>query len=227
MNAFDVPHPTLAIAGAEERFPVRRIYCIGRNYADHVREMGNDPERTPPVFFTKPPDAVVESGSSVPYPPRTADLHHEVELVVAIGKAGTDVAAEAAGECVFGYAVGLDLTRRDLQKAAKSAGTPWDAAKGFDGSAPVSRIHRVADVGHPVAGRIWLEVNGDMRQQGDLNELIWSVPESIAELSTLFALAPGDLIFTGTPSGVGALEPGDRIRAGIDGIDEIAIEIRE
>lgn len=227
MNVFEIPQPTIAVADTDERFPVRRIYCIGRNYAAHVREMGNDPDRAPPVFFMKPADAVVADGSTVPYPSCTGDLHYEVELVVAIGKAGSDIPAGTAQDHIFGYAVGIDLTRRDLQRAAKEKGNPWDTAKGFDRSAPVSTIHTVSDIGHPAAGRIWLEVNGDMRQQADLDELIWSVPESIAELSTLFELAPGDLILTGTPSGVGALRPGDRVKGGIDGIDEIAINISQ
>lgn len=223
---FELAQPTIAVAGSEDRFPVRRIYCIGRNYGAHAREMGYDPDREPPFWFAKPADAIVASGSMIDYPPRTANLHHEIELVVAIGKAGADVAVGDALEYVYGYAVGIDLTRRDLQKEAKSQGRPWVTAKGFDQSAPVSALHTVEDVGHPASGRIWLSVNGEIRQQGDLNELIWSVAEAVAELSTLFALSPGDLIFTGTPAGVGPVIVGDQIAGSIDGIDEIKITIK-
>jgi fumarylpyruvate hydrolase len=225
MTFFEVPQPSVAVAGSEKAFAVHRIYCIGRNYAEHAREMGHDPERTPPVFFMKPADAVVPSGATIPFPSRTGNLQHEIELVVAIGESGRDIAAADALDFVFGYAVGIDLTRRDLQLAAKEARGPWDTSKGFDHSAPVSALHRAADVGHPVAGRIWLSVNGNIRQNADLNELIWSVPESIAALSTLFALQPGDLIFTGTPAGVGPIEAGDEITGGIEGIDEIRLTI--
>lgn len=222
---FELAQPTIAVAGSEDRFPVRRIYCIGRNYGAHAREMGHDPDREPPFWFAKPADAIVASGSVIDYPPRTENLHHEIELVVAIGKSGANVAVEEALDYVFGYATGIDLTRRDLQKEAKSQGRPWVTAKGFDQSAPVSALHSVADIGHPASGRIWLSVNDEIRQKGDLNELIWSVAESIAELSTLFALSPGDLIFTGTPAGVGPVVAGDQITGGIDGIDEIKITI--
>jgi fumarylpyruvate hydrolase len=223
---FELAQPAIAVANSEDRFPVRRIYCIGRNYGAHAREMGHDPDREPPFWFAKPADAIVPSGSVIDYPPRTENLHHEIELVVAIGKAGTDVAVGDALDHVYGYAVGIDLTRRDLQKEAKSLGRPWVTAKGFDQSAPVSALHTVADIGHPASGRIWLSVNDEIRQLGDLNELIWSVAEAIAELSTLFALSPGDLIFTGTPAGVGPVVAGDQITGGIDGIDEIRITIR-
>ena len=174
----------------------------------------------------KPADAVVNGAESVDYPPRTSDFHHEIELVVAIGRSGNNIASNQALGHVFGYAVGIDFTRRDLQKEAKKLGRPWDTAKGFDQSAPVSAIHPATDIGHPRAGRIWLAVNGEDRQIGDLNELIWDVAESVAELSTLFRLEPGDLIFTGTPAGVGAVKVGDRITGGIEGIDEIAITIK-
>jgi fumarylpyruvate hydrolase len=223
---FELSQPAIAVSGSEYRFPVRRIYCIGRNYGAHAREMGHDPDREPPFWFAKPADAIVASDSVINYPPRTKNLHHEIELVVAIGKAGADVTVGDALDYVSGYAVGIDLTRRDLQKEAKSLGRPWVTAKGFDQSAPVSALHTVADVGHPTSGRIWLSVNGEIRQQGDLNELIWSVAEAIAELSTLFALAPGDLIFTGTPAGVGPVVAGDQITGGINGIDEIKITIK-
>ena len=180
--------------------------------------MGMGGDRALPFFFTKPADAVMPNGSDVPYPSRTKNLHHEVELVVALGGGGSDVKADTALSLVFGYAVGNDLTRRDQQGAAKDLGRPWDTAKGFDHSAPITPIITVAKVGHPVAGRIWLEVNGKPRQQGDLSDMIWKVPEIIAELSTWFELFPGDLIFTGTPAGVGPLVPGDRVRGGVDGI---------
>lgn len=225
MNLFDVPQPSIPVAGSGQQFPVHRIYCVGRNYAAHAREMGHDPERTPPVFFMKPADAIVMSGSTLPYPSRTQNFQHEIELVVAIGEFGRDIVAADALQHVYGYAVGIDLTRRDLQLAAKEARGTWDTAKGFDQSAPVSVLHRATDIGHPVAGRIWLSVNDTIRQNADLNELIWSVPEAIAELSTFFTLLPGDLIFTGTPAGVGPIEAGDKIAGGIEGIDEISITI--
>ncbi len=202
------PRPTVAVADSALRFPVRRIFCVGRNYPEHAREMGASDLRAPPFFFTKPADAVVASGSVVPFPPRTADLHHEVELVAALG----------ADREVFGYAVGNDLTRRDVQAAAKKQGRPWDAAKGFDHSAPLTPIVPAAGIGHPARGRIWLEVNGALRQEGDIADMIWSVPEILAELSAWFDLAPGDLVFTGTPAGVGRLLPGDRVRGGVDGV---------
>jgi fumarylpyruvate hydrolase len=218
--AFSAPHaPYVDVAGPERlRFPVHRIYCVGRNYADHVREMGGDPSRTPPIFFTKPADAVVHDGADVPYPSRTGDFHHEIELVVAIGRGGRGIAVADALEHVYGYAVGNDYTRRDVQKAARDAGQPWDAAKGFDHSAAISAIQPVASVGHPASGRIWLTVNGESRQRADLAEMIWKVPDVIAELSTWWALQPGDLIYTGTPAGVGPVVPGDSVVGGIDGI---------
>jgi len=210
-----VPRPTVAVEGGGLRFPVRRIFCVGRNYPEHSREMGFT-DRAPPFFFSKPADAVMSNGSAVPYPPRTLNLHHEIELVVALGKGGRDVLVGDALELVFGYAVGNDLTRRDVQAAAKDAGRPWDTAKGFDHAAPVSPIVPAMTCGHPSSGRIWLEVNGELRQQGDLADMIWNVPEVIAELSTWFELAPGDLVFTGTPAGVGPLVAGDRVRGGVD-----------
>ncbi|MDG2376896.1 MAG: fumarylacetoacetate hydrolase family protein [Woeseiaceae bacterium] len=226
MNIFNLEQPSVPVVGSDERFPVRRIYCIGRNYDKHVAEMGYDVKRSKPFYFGKPADAVVMSGATIDYPPRTANLHHEIELVVAIGKVGSDVAVSEALEHVYGYAVGIDLTRRDLQKVAKDQGRPWETAKGFDQSAPISAIHRASRISHPTKGRIWLAVNGQIRQDAGLNELIWGVAESISELSTLFELAPGDLLFTGTPAGVGPLEPGDEVTGGIEGIDEIQIRIR-
>ncbi|MGH8131346.1 MAG: fumarylacetoacetate hydrolase family protein [Steroidobacteraceae bacterium] len=212
------PRPTVAVAGAAVRFPVRRIFCVGRNYPEHAREMGAKDVRAPPFFFTKPADAVIANGGVVPFPPRTADLHHEIELVVALCAGGRDIRPDDAPGIVFGYAVGIDLTRRDVQLSLKKQGKPWDTAKGFDHSAPISAIAPVAAIGHPSRARIWLEVNGALRQNGDIAEMIWTVPEIIAELSTWFELAPGDLIFTGTPAGVGKLNPGDRVRAGVEGV---------
>jgi fumarylpyruvate hydrolase len=200
--------PTVAVAGSALVFPVRRIFCVGRNDPEHAREMGASDVRAPPFFFTKPADAVMPSGSAVPYPSRTSDLHHEIELVVALG----------AVREIYGYAVGNDLTRRDVQAAMKKEGKPWDTAKGFDHSAPVSPIARAADIGHPGRGRIWLEVNGRLRQEGDIGDMIWRVPEIVAELATWFGLEAGDLVFTGTPAGVGPLKPGDRVRGGVDGV---------
>ena len=210
--------PSVAVAASSERFPVHRIYCVGRNYADHVREMGADPQSEPPVFFTKPADAVVANGAAVPYPPRTANFHHEIELVVAIGRGGRDIREPRALQHVFGYAAGNDLTRRDLQHAAKQRGQPWDAAKGFDWSAPIAAI-RPAALGQVSRGRIWLSVNGELRQESDVSQMLWDVAHIIAELSTLYELKPGDLIFTGTPAGVGAVKPGDRLEGGIEGLE--------
>jgi len=217
--------PALPVAGRREEFPIRRIYCVGRNYAAHAREMGADPDREPPFFFMKPADAIVPGGGKVPYPPATNDLHHEIELVAAIGVAGRDIPVDRALDFVFGYAVGLDLTRRDLQGAAKKMGRPWDLGKGFDHSAPCSAIHPASRVGHPEKGAVWLEVNDEIRQQGDLADLIWSVPETISYLSGFVGLAPGDLIFTGTPEGVGAVQVGDRLHGHVDGIDDLHVTI--
>lgn len=223
MNIPEVTPPTVAIVGTADRFPVRRIFCVGQNYADHAREMGSDPDRQQPFFFSKPADAVVASGTTLPFPTQTDDLHHEVELVVAIGVGGKDVAATEAAAMIFGAGVGIDLTRRDLQAVAKKAGRPWDMAKGFDRSAPVGAL----TPGQPAAqGAIALAVDGETRQSGDLSMMIWSVEEVIAALSTFVELAPGDLIFTGTPAGVGPIRRGQRVRATIDGLEplEIAFE---
>ncbi len=198
---------------------MRRVFCVGRNYADHAREMGHDPDREPPFFFTKPADAIVPARDSVPYPPLTADLHHEIELVIAIGRAGRAIPAATALDYVWGYGVGVDLTRRDLQAEAKKLGRPWDWAKGFDASGPLSPLHPAATLGHPSAGRIWLAVNGELRQQGDLADLIWPVADVVSHVSRSVELRPGDLIFSGTPAGVGALQPGDRVTGGVDGVD--------
>jgi fumarylpyruvate hydrolase len=219
------PQTSAEVAGTDERFPVHRIYCVGRNYAKHAREMGMDPDREPPFFFSKPADALVANGTPVPYPPRTSNLHHELELVVAIGTGGRDIPLDRALAHVYGYAVGLDLTRRDLQFAAREQGRPWDVAKGFDCSAPVSAIRPAAEMGHLDRGTIWLEVNGETRQRANLSEMIWSVPEIVAELSTYFELRPGDLIFTGTPEGVGPVRRGDSLVGGIDGLETLRTTI--
>lgn len=218
--------PSLAVKDSEDRFPVRRIFCVGRNYADHVREMGGDPEAEPPFFFTKPADALVETGAIVPYPPATALLHHEVELVVAIGRGGAGIEPAGALPHVFGYAVGNDLTRRDLQHAAREARRPWDMSKGFDASAQVGPLATVERFGHPgEEAAIWLAVNGSERQKAQLGQMIWPVADIISHLSGLVALAPGDLIFTGTPQGVGPLLAGDEVSAGIDGLEELSFRI--
>jgi fumarylpyruvate hydrolase len=216
--------PTMAISGSEEEFPVHRIYCVGRNYADHVREMGNDPSRDLPFFFSKPADAVVGTGRRLPFPPRTAELHHEVELVVALHGRGANVAVNDAGSMIFGHAVGIDLTRRDLQAEAKKNGRPWDMAKGFDHSAPVGPLRLGIP---PTAGSISLSVNGQMRQSGNLKDMIWSVAEIVAALSGYVELAPGDLIFTGTPAGVGPIKRGESVCGMIAGLDPIEITFEE
>ena len=211
--------PGLPVHGNDALFPVHRIYCIGRNYAEHAREMGAEAvSRAQPVFFLKPADAIVPVGGDVPYPPATKELHHEVEMVVALGGGGRDIDASRALDCVFGYGVGLDLTRRDLQAAAKAKGLPWDVAKGFDASAPVSALRSVSEIGHPAQARLSLQVNGETRQQTDIDEMIFPVSDIIAELSRLFELKPGDLVFTGTPAGVGPLQRGDVFRAELQGV---------
>ncbi len=226
-TAFSLELATVAIYNSDLLFPVRRIYCVGRNYAAHAREMGSNPEREPPFFFCKPADAVVANHSSIPYPAETNELHHEVELVVALGKGGSRISVDSALNCVFGYALGIDLTRRDLQNQAKKQCRPWDTAKAFDQSAPITAIHTVADCGHINRGEISLSVNGELRQQGDVSDLIWSIPEIIAQLSTLFELKPGDLIFTGTPSGVGPIQAGDQVSASVKGIELLEIQFKK
>jgi fumarylpyruvate hydrolase len=218
------PPPAIPVAGGG-LFPVRRVFCVGRNYAAHAREMGGDPNREPPFFFMKPADALVADGAATPYPPATGNLHHEMELVVAIGTGGADIAAAAALSHVFGYAAGIDLTRRDLQDEAKAARRPWDMSKGFDAAAPIGALAPAASIGHPAAGVISLTVNGETRQQGDLADQIWNVPEVIAALSRLVTLAPGDLIFTGTPDGVGPLQRGDMVTGTIAGIGQVVTKI--
>ena len=215
--------PVIAVAGTDATFPVRRIWCVGRNYADHAREMGHDPNREPPFFFQKPSDAVVASGSTLPYPAMTKDLHHEIELVVAIGKGGTNIPVAKALDHVFGYGVGLDMTRRDLQSEAKKLQRPWEMGKSFDQSCPVTPLQPAAKVGHPAKGAIWLKVNGEVKQKGDLNQQIWRVEETIAYLSQFVALEPGDLILNGTPAGVGPCKAGDKLEGHVDGVGDLAI----
>lgn len=226
MADFVVPAPVpvvLPVAGGAG-FPVRRVYCVGRNYAEHIKEMGND-VREPPFFFSKPADSLVTDGAAIAYPPQTNDLHHEIELVVAIGKGGHDIAESDALDHVFGYAAGLDMTRRDLQADFKKKGRPWDMAKGFDQSAPIGVIAPAQAIGHPDRGAITLAVNGAERQRGDLADQIWSVPETIAYLSRFVTLAPGDLIMTGTPSGVGAVVRGDGLEGKIEGVGQVRTQI--
>jgi len=222
---FPASLPSVTVVGNDKALAVHRIYCVGKNYADHAREMGEDPSQSTPVFFSKPADALVHGQDRIPFPGRTENLHYEVELVVALGKEGSNVTRDQAMDLVFGYGVGIDFTRRDLQAEAKAAGRPWDVAKGFDNSAPVSAIHPVSQVGILDHADISLSVNGELRQRGDIADMIWSVPEIIAELSTYFALRPGDLIFTGTPAGVGKVEPGDIVQASIAGLDEITVQL--
>ena len=218
------PQPSLAVVGASGRFPVHRIYCVGRNYLAHVREFGND-EKSPPFFFAKANDMVVEDGTMVPYPPLTANYHHEVELVAAIGKGGANIAVESALSHVFGYAIGFDMTRRDVQQAAAKKGQPWEIGKSFDQSAPCGPIYPVAQVGHLPEGEIEIAVNGQVRQHSDLNLMIWDVPHIISQLSQQVTLQPGDLIFTGTPEGVGPVVSGDIMVGRIAKLGELTIKI--
>lgn len=230
MTSYVLPPPaqaSVAVVGTDDRFPVRRIFCVGRNYAAHAREMGRDPDREPPFFFTKPADAVVENGATVPYPPGTENFHYEIELVVAIGKGGINIAEEEVPKHIWGATVGIDLTRRDLQLAARDKGRPWDWGKAFDQSAPISPVVPMADVQSLTEGRIWLAVNGEVKQDADIADLIWSVNEHVSILSQSIALAPGDIIMTGTPAGVGAIVPGDAVTGAVEGLAEIAITIGE
>ena len=221
MAEFVIPpaEPRVLPVSGGGAFPVRRVFCVGQNYSDHAREMGSDPDRQPPFFFTKPADAVT-CAPTVPYPPQTERLDYEGELVVAIGVGGANIAPDAAKRYIFGYTVGCDLTRRDLQAEAKKAGRPWDMAKGFDFSAAVGVIHPVAEVGHPHKGVIKLTVNGEEKQRGNLSQMTWAVPEILAYLSTYVTLAPGDLVFTGTPAGVGALNRGDKVAVMVEGVTQ-------
>ena len=214
--------PSLPILGSDQRFPIRRVFCIGRNYAEHAREMGVSVDKSAPMFFCKPADAVVSDGADVPYPQATGDLHHEVEMVVALGGGGRDLDAEQAAALVWGYGVGLDLTRRDLQAQAKAKGHPWDVAKGFDHSAPVSALRPAAEVVLQVDSLLRLSVNGELRQQATLGDMVHGVPQILAALSSLFELKAGDLVFTGTPAGVAALHRGDRFHAELAGVAELS-----
>lgn len=232
MNYVFNPHPvtSVSVAGTDARFPVRRIFCVGRNYAEHAREMGAADQaegREPPFFFSKPADALVggDGELAVKYPLLTRNLHHEIEMVVALGAGGENVPVEAAPSLVFGYAVGLDLTRRDIQARAKEKSHPWDMSKGFDQSAVVGVITPVTQCGHPATGRIWLTVNGQLRQQGDLADMMWKVPDIIANLSTMVRLEAGDLIYSGTPAGVGPLLQGDVLAAGVEGVGDLRARI--
>ena len=231
MNAttFVIPPPpqaSIPVAGEGNAFPVRRIWCVGRNYLEHIREMGND-ERDPPFFFAKHADMLVSDGVTIPYPPLTKDLHHEVELIVAMKSGGLNIPPEKALDHVYGYAVGIDLTRRDLQQASRKKERPWEIGKSFDQSAPSSPIVPASKIGHPAKGKIWLSVNGTERQKGDLTELIWSVPEIIWKLSQQVEIGAGDIIMTGTPAGVAALHPGDKIECGVDGVGTLKVSIGE
>lgn len=224
---FDPALPaTVEVAGSARLFPVRRIWCIGRNYADHALEMGADPEREPPFFFSKPADTVVRSGAVLSFPAATAELHHEVELVAALASGGRDLAESTALDHVWGYATGLDMTRRDLQSEAKKQGRPWDLAKGFDESAPIGPLAPVSSIGHPAAGAITLRVNGELRQSGDLSQQIWPLASAIAYLSRFVELRAGDLLMTGTPSGVGAVKPGDVLEGSIEGVGSVTVSYR-
>ncbi len=219
------PHPTLPVQGQDARFPVRRVFCIGRNYAEHAREMGHDPDREAPFYFMKPAWSLAIESETVAYPPMTEDLHHEIELVVALARGGAAVSEAEALGLVYGYAVGIDLTRRDRQGEAKKAGRPWEVGKAFAQSAPIGEVVPAAEIGHPSEGRVWLEVDGALRQDGDLSQLIWSVPELIAQVSRYDRLEPGDLIFTGTPAGVGAVTRGQRLHGGVAGVGEIDVRL--
>lgn len=228
MTSYVLPPPpvaSVAVANSEDRFPVRRIFCVGRNYAEHTREMGHDPDREPPFFFGKPPSEIAHAGEDIAYPPETDDLHYEGEMVVAIGQGGTDIAEADALNHVWGYGIGNDLTRRDVQGVAKKMGRPWDWGKGFDKSAVVGPIHPLSATGHLDKGFVRSWVNGELRQDGDLSQMIWSVPETISFISRSMRLAAGDLILTGTPAGVGKLVPGDEIRVAVEGLGEISNKI--
>ena len=219
-----LPRPALPVIGSPKYFAVHRIYCVGRNYAEHAKEMGHDPSREAPFFFQKNPDNIVTDGK-FPYPSATSDVHHEIEMVVALGKGGANIPVEAALDHVFGYGVGLDMTRRDLQGEAKKLGRPWEVGKAFESSAPCGPLVPASEIGHPTSGAVTLKVNAEIRQQGDLNQLIWKVPEMISYLSGLFTLQPGDIIMTGTPAGVGAVTPGDVLEGVVEGVGKIEVVV--
>ncbi|WP_298430479.1 fumarylacetoacetate hydrolase family protein [Ottowia sp.] len=219
------PQAAVPVRGSSQLYPVTRIFCVGRNYAAHAREMGADPDREPPFYFNKTPSDLVATGSTIPYPLGTKDYHYEMELVIAIGKPAFRVKPEAALDCVWGYACGLDMTRRDLQNTAKKMGRPWDFGKDFENAAVITPLVPASEIGHPASGRIELAVNGQTKQDSDIKELIWSVPEIVANLSEYYHLQPGDLIYTGTPEGVGAVQPGDRITGSVAGVGEISLNV--
>lgn len=218
------PVAALPVRGSDDLFPVHRIYCVGRNYAAHAIEMGHDPNKEPPFFFQKNPDNLLV-GQDFPYPPMSSDVHHEIEMVVALKSGGTNIPVESAMEHVYGYAVGLDMTRRDLQGKAKDLGRPWEVGKAFEHSAPCTALVPASEIGHPSAGAVWLKINGETKQEGDLNQLIWKVPEMIAFLSELFELKAGDLIMSGTPSGVGPVKRGDKLHGFVEGVGELKLSV--
>jgi fumarylpyruvate hydrolase len=222
----DLAIPSVPVAGKGERFPVGRIYCVGRNYAEHAKEMGGNPDREPPFFFMKAANSIVDSGATLDYPVGTKDLHHEIEMVVAISKGGKNIPVEKALEHVWGYAVGLDMTRRDLQGEAKKMGRPWEMGKSFDQAAPITPLRPASEIGHPAKGAIWVKVNGAIKQQGDISQMIWSVPEQINYLSNLITLQPGDLIFSGTPAGVGPVQRGEKLEGHVDGVGDLVVTYR-
>jgi fumarylpyruvate hydrolase len=217
--------PTVPVADTDGVFPVRRIYCVGRNYAEHAREMGSDPDRDPPFFFMKPNNTIIPDNAEFPYPSKSENVHYEMELVVAIEKGGRDIPKDKANDHIFGYACGLDMTRRDLQIGMREKGRPWEIGKAFDASAPCAEIQPAGKIGHPKSGAIWLKVNGETKQSADIADLIWNVPETIEYLSGLFTLQQGDLIYTGTPAGVGPIIAGDLIEGHIDGVGDITIRV--
>ncbi|MGE0213634.1 MAG: fumarylacetoacetate hydrolase family protein [Parvibaculaceae bacterium] len=216
---------TLPVKGTDAIFPVHRIYCVGRNYAAHAIEMGHDPTREAPFFFQKNPDNLLIEGEDFPYPDKSSDVHHEIELVVALSKGGKDIPLEKAMDCVYGYAVGLDMTRRDLQGECKKLGRPWEIGKAFEHSAPCGPIVPASEIGHPDKGAVWLKINGETRQEGDLNQLIWKVPEMISYLSGFFELKPGDLIMSGTPAGVGPVKRGDLLEGHVEGVGSLKVKV--
>jgi fumarylpyruvate hydrolase len=227
--SYVIPAPKQAVidvVGTDAKFPVRRIWCVGRNYADHAREMGHDPSREPPFFFQKPADSIVPSGSTIDYPPKTKDLHHEIELVICIGKGGSNIPIEKALDHVYGYALGLDMTRRDLQGEAKKLQRPWEMGKAFDQSTPVTAVQPAAKIGHPKAGAISVKVNGEFRQQGNLDQQIWQIDETISYLSEFVTLEPGDIIMTGTPAGVGPCVAGDKLEGHLEGVGDLTVTYR-
>lgn len=225
LTIHSIPQPTVSICNSDHRFPIRRIYCVGRNYREHAQEMGHDPDREPPFFFSKPADSLLDDSLVLPWPQQAQELHHEAELVVALGAGGRNIAAEDAGGLIWGYAIGCDLTLRDLQATAKKLGRPWDLAKGFDGSAVCGPLHAAQTLPDMTKGAIWLSVNDQIRQRGDLADMIWNTNEVIATLSQYVELRPGDLIYTGTPAGVGPLHPGDSCKIGIEGLGELTFQI--